>query len=258
MFMYSNKLAIAIKSSGKVLREFDDQVFLPFGSEYSLFIKNKNSVRASVKVEIDGTDVTQGVSLVVDPNDEIELERFIRNGNLSQGNRFKFIERTTAVEKHRGIKVDDGLVRVSFQFERPQERYLKGYPTWDYMNIGSIGDTGNFNNVGRGYSSSVSGSLTASGAVSSNAISPGITAPGSVSSQEFNTVNSFPLELQRHVIVLRLVGEVLGKSVTNSVTTRSRSACVTCGHLSKSNARFCSQCGTSLNMYELSTNLSLY
>ena len=95
--MYQNKLAVAIKSSGKVLREFEDNVYLPFSTEYSIFIKNKNSVRASVKIEIDGVDVTQGVSLVVNPNDEIELERFIKNGNLNSGNRFKFIERTSAI-----------------------------------------------------------------------------------------------------------------------------------------------------------------
>jgi hypothetical protein len=106
--MYSNKLAVAIKANGKVLREFEDSVYLPFGSEYSIFIKNKNSVRASVKIEIDGADVTEGVSLVVNPNDEIELERFIKNGNLRAGNRFKFIERSGAIERHRGIGVDDG------------------------------------------------------------------------------------------------------------------------------------------------------
>lgn len=264
--MYSNKLAVAIKASGKVLREFDDQVFLPFGSEYSIFIKNKNSVRASVKVEIDGVDVTQGVSLVVDPNDEIELERFIRNGNLYKGNRFKFIERNSAVEKARGIKADDGLVRVEFQFERPQSRYLKGYPQPIYPNsipwspdpwapvVGPqwTSGPGDFiNHVGTSCAAGASGlsqnSLGIRGSRGPQG-DAGITAPGSISDQEFNTVSSFPLESTRHVIVMRLLGELQGKSVTNSVTTRSRNACVTCGHLSKSNALFCSQCGTSLQI----------
>jgi hypothetical protein len=34
--MYSNKLAVAIKANGKVLREFKDEVYIPFGQEYSL------------------------------------------------------------------------------------------------------------------------------------------------------------------------------------------------------------------------------
>lgn len=32
------------------------------------YLKNLNTVRASVKIEIDGQDVTQGVSLVIDPS----------------------------------------------------------------------------------------------------------------------------------------------------------------------------------------------
>jgi len=114
--MYSNKLAIALKSAGKVLREFDDQVYVPFGSEYSILVKNLNSVRALVSVSVDGEDAGDGTQFVIHGNSEIELERFIKNGNFKKGNRFKFIERTDAVEDHRGIGIEDGLIRVEFQF----------------------------------------------------------------------------------------------------------------------------------------------
>jgi len=117
--MYKEQLALAIKQNGKVLREHGDAVYLPFGSEYSIFIKNLNSVRASVKVTIDGQDVTDGTSLVVEPNSTFDLERFIKNGNFERGNKFRFIERTGAIEDHRGIKIDDGLVRVEWQFAKP-------------------------------------------------------------------------------------------------------------------------------------------
>ena len=43
--MYNNKLVAAIKSNGKVLREFGEEVYIPFGSEYSILIKNLHSVR---------------------------------------------------------------------------------------------------------------------------------------------------------------------------------------------------------------------
>ena len=116
--MYDNKLAVAIKSNGKVLREFNkDTVYLKFGSEYSFLIKNLNTRRAVVKIEIDGDEVTKG-GLIVDANREIELERFIRD--LNEGNRFKFIEKTAAIEAHRGNKLQDGLVRIEFEFEREQ------------------------------------------------------------------------------------------------------------------------------------------
>jgi hypothetical protein len=53
--MYSNKLVASIKSNGKILREFNDKVYVPFGTEYSILIKNLNTVRASVNIFVDGT-----------------------------------------------------------------------------------------------------------------------------------------------------------------------------------------------------------
>ena len=117
--MYNEKLAVAIKSAGKVLREFKDTVYVPFGAEYSIFIKNLNSVRTIVKVSIDGQYIDEtGEGFVIDANSSLDLERFLKNGNLDQGNRFKFIERTGKIEQHRGIEVEDGLVRVEYQFEK--------------------------------------------------------------------------------------------------------------------------------------------
>lgn len=117
--MYSNKLAVAIKSAGKVLREFNkDEVYLPFGKEYSIFIKNMNSVRALVKVTVDGTDIGDGTRFVVDGNGTFDIERFIKNGNLSEGNRLKFIERTENISDHRGVGIEDGLIQVEFNFEK--------------------------------------------------------------------------------------------------------------------------------------------
>ncbi len=125
--MYGNKLAIAVKHNGKVLREFNkDTVYLPFGAEYSIFIKNLDTVRASVKVMIDGKDIGDGTTFVVNGSSSIELERFLRAGNLNEGNRFKFIERTASVENHRGVGGEDGLVVIEYQFEKrvPKVEYV--------------------------------------------------------------------------------------------------------------------------------------
>lgn len=257
--MYSNKLAVAVKSGGKIVREFDDSVYLPFGSEYSIFIKNKNTVRASVKIEIDGTDVTEGVSLVVDPNESIELERFIKNGNLTSGNRFKFIERTASIEKHRGTSVDDGLIRVEFQFEKlikyatQPDYYVKSIPRtrridpynphpWDQPFWNSSTPVGHLG--GSSYS------LNAVNCGTFADSTPGITAPGSVSSQEFDVVTNFTLDSTKHVIVMKLLGQVQDKYVSKLVTTRQRNSCVMCGFNSRSDAKFCSQCGTSLQIID--------
>ena len=103
MNVFQDKIVTAIKVGGKVLRENGDTVTLPFGGEYSILVKNLNSVRTQVTISVDGTDAAG--KLVIGPNSSMELERFIRNGNLATGNRFKFIERTAEVEAHRGIKV---------------------------------------------------------------------------------------------------------------------------------------------------------
>lgn len=116
--MFNNRFVLAIRASGKILRENNAIVTLPFGAEYEIVLKNLNSRRALVSVSVDGKEATEGRRLVIGPNETCILERAINNGNLHSGNRFKFIERTAAVEAHRGVKVDDGLVRAEFWAEK--------------------------------------------------------------------------------------------------------------------------------------------
>lgn len=281
--MHSNKLVVAVKSRGQVLREFGESVLLPFGSEYSILLKNLNSKRASVKVWIDGSAVTGDCSLVIDPNDSIELERFIKNGNLTKGNRFKFLERTAAVEAHRGIKAEDGLLRIELQYEADCPVYVKPIQQWPAPWNGSGpswptlgGDNHVLNNsvIGSRYlnskglrsassnaayaASSVGAVATASSSVNgfppgttvSHTSQEGFTAPGSVSDQAFQTVSSFALEAQIHVIVLKLQGAYSEKVISKPVTVRSRTSCTSCGKREASSAKFCSRCGTGLQLVD--------
>ena len=131
--MYNQKLVASIKANGKVLREFKDTIYIPFASEYSVLIKNLNTVRALVNVYIDGENAVPG-GLVINPGQSVDLERWIKNGNLSEGNKFKFIERTAAIEDGpRGIKLEDGLIRVEYQFEipRPPITWTTTTTTWN-------------------------------------------------------------------------------------------------------------------------------
>ena len=117
--MYKDQLVLAVKVNGKILRETKDLVKLPFGSEFSILVKNLHSRRVQFTLHIDGTDALEGGKLVVNGNSEIEVKRFIRNGNMEEGNAFKFIERTQQIEDGpRGIKVDDGIIRVEYWFEK--------------------------------------------------------------------------------------------------------------------------------------------
>ena len=259
--MYNQKLVASVKANGKVLREFKDTVYIPFGSEYSFLIKNLNTVRAVVNVFIDGENVVPG-GLVIDPGRTVDLERWIKNGNLSEGNKFKFIERTKSIENGpRGIKLEDGLIRVEYQFELP--RPVINMPQWSSSaTYGSTltrsisGSTGDW--------AGPAGSVTCSAAL--NSVSPqafnvqasgasfqnetGITVPGSKSTQSFQHTTVGALDPTIHNIVLKLVGD-LGdnKPVTAPVTVKSKPTCVTCGKQNKAHAKFCSECGTALEIF---------
>ncbi len=251
--MYSNKLAVAIKSANhKVLREFEDTVYIPFGEEYSVFVKNLNSVRASVSVSIDGEDVADGKSFVVDANDSVDIQRFIKNGNLSEGNRLKFIERTSSVEQHRGIGVEDGLIRVEFQFERvPVYNVFPQDITCDFAGGSIGGNTRGFTSQGESSAKSVeqytcdSLSVQCSAALVNDA---GVTVPGSISDQQFNEISTFPLESETHVIVLKLLGQIESNKVVEPVTVKAKPKCTTCGRVNRATTKFCADCGTSLTI----------
>ena len=274
--MYSNRAACAIRVNGKVLREFKDTVYIPFGAEYSLLIKNLNTKRAIFNIYIDGDNIVPN-GLVLNAGQEIDLERAIRNNNLSEGNKFKFIERTGDIEEHRGIKLEDGLIRIEYQFERelPKPVYrepnygLNPGPYWDtwYSTSNSV--------VGgqvKGMSSAEASAFRSSGAAMSvdsmlvgsamsanaslqslNAIvqnDAGITVPGSKSEQKFKTVANFPVEFEKHSMIIKLLGETEdNRPVVAPVTVSTKAQCTTCNRKNKATAKFCSACGTALEIF---------
>lgn len=277
--MYNQKLVASIKANGKVLREFKDTVYIPFGSEYSFLIKNLNTVRAVVNVFIDGENVVPG-GLVIDPGRTVDLERWIKNGNLSEGNRFKFIERTGAVEQHRGIGLEDGLVRVEYQFEIPRPiintSWIQASGSTGFPNSATYSSTSyNVNGIMRGVDFSKGEAMKASAASATNATlnsmgisasgsthdgmatmdwmpanDVGITVPGSKSTQSFQHTNVGALDPVVHNIVLKLVGDLgNNKPVEKPVTVKHKPKCVTCGKQNKAQAKFCSECGTALEIF---------
>jgi len=272
--MYNQKLVASIKVKGKVLREFKDTVYIPFGSEYSFLIKNLNTVRAVVNVFIDGENVVPG-GLVIDPGRTVDLERWIKNGNLSEGNKFKFIERTETIESGpRGIKLEDGLVRIEYQFELPRPvlqvtDIWKGTPQWGgvYASGASYNVNGTMRSVdfsaGEAMKASAASATTATlasmgikdmeahdGAATMDWNDTGITVPGSKSTQKFQTVTMGALDPTAHSIVLKLVGDLgHNKPVTKPVTVAHKPKCVTCGKQNKAHAKFCTECGTALEIF---------
>jgi hypothetical protein len=303
--MYSNKLVASLKANGKILREFKDTVYIPFGSEYSFLIKNLNTTRALVNIFIDGDNIVEG-GLVLNAGQEVDLERAIRNNNLTEGNRFKFIERTAAIEDGpRGVKLEDGLIRIEFQFEKPRpvislsQKWVPGHYEYDnhltrgIWNTSFGGTTGISGGTGDRFSVTASGAtssmningalrgvdLSQNGAAMAQAASAsvdkycadngiinkmemhdgsatmdwndvGITVPGSKSTQRFSNTTMGEMEVEKHSIVLKLLGETVdNKPVLQPVTVKHKPKCVTCGKVNKANAKFCTECGTALEIF---------
>ena len=252
--MYNQKLVASIKANRKVLREFKDTVYIPFASEYSILIKNLNTVRAVVNVFIDGENVVSG-GLVIDPGREVDLERWVKNDNLSEGNKFKFIERTSAVEQHRGIKLEDGIVRIEYQFERPPIS-VNTMPSYQWNSVlrgiqdGSITASGSTGFPNSATYSSTSASLNSVNVSAQSFNDAGITVAGSKSTQSFTTTHVGALEAEKHSIVLKLLGETPdNKPVYEAVTVKAKPKCTTCGKQNKATAKFCSECGTALEIF---------
>jgi hypothetical protein len=271
---YKKNFVAAIKVNGKILRESSDRVELPFGSEYSILLKNLDSVRMQARISIDGTEATGW--LIIEPGRDIEVERFVKD--LDRGNRFKFIELTDKIEQHRGNKAEDGLVRVEFRREKVYEspkfvyhhtyhHYYPGgcYP-WTYTLYPERYPYVLFNTTLTNSGSQVGllrGPISASGLsapqntqCSVNLMSMpksaelisnevGITVPGSLSEQKFVSAAGFETE-QSEVVVLRLIGKKSGAVVKVAKTVRLKLECETCGKKNKSSVKFCAECGTSL------------
>ena len=275
--MYQSKFVTAVKVNNKVLREFKDEVYIPFGSEYSLLLKNLNTKRAIVTVYIDGENQTPG-GLVIDAGRECNLERSIKNNNLNEGNKFRFIERTSNIEKHRGIGVEDGIVRIEFEFEREQQQWwatnanqINTSGPWTPPGAGDVwlkGSTWNgqqhtptygvagaaTNSVLRGTSATANlnniqiGAAAVAQNVSYN--DAGITVAGSKSDQKFKTISGVYGDGTKHNIVLKLLGETPDNNpVVKEVTVKHKPKCTTCGRQNKHNAKFCVECGTALEVF---------
>jgi hypothetical protein len=236
--MYNKSLVAAIKVGNKVLKEFDEKVYLPFGSEYEIYLKNLHaSRRVRVEVEIDGSSGSK--ALVLNPKEEFTLDRF-----LTSANKLKFVERTENIEKHRGVRPCDGLVVLTYCFEEEQPQWALMTATCD-----SFSPWVKPLNYPPGVRGGTKG-LTAQASYSSVQVNnTGITVPGGKSDQSFKDT-SFRASSETATIVFQLLSMSSQEvTVVEPVLTKTKITCSTCGHKETAGAKFCSECGTSLVVY---------
>ena len=265
---YKDHFDIAVKCKGKILRVQDDFVRLPFGSEYSLYLKNLNSRRCAVKISIDGEDALDYKSLILDANSSTELEGFL-NGSTAR-NRFKFIQKTKQIQEHRGDKIDDGMIRIEFAYEKVIEGIVESHHHyhydspfhWNYNNhfdgnstikydsfySNTMGETSRGVHDGAkcaSFESNVTMDSLGVVDVSKPLVDEGITVKGSECNQQFNYSSIGELDAPE-VIIIRLKGISGNTTVTRPVTVSSKLTCSSCGKKSKSSSKFCPECGTFL------------
>jgi len=232
--MYSNKLVCVVKVNGKVLREdTNGTVRLPFGSEYSVSIKNLHTKKAVVSIDIDGDDVTDGSRYIIHPGQTVEIEGFLKGNKVT--NKFKFLKKTQEISDFRGDNIEDGLLKLRYQFEYEWPSYCNYRET--YYGYRGINQSKSSDPVWGPDTVICSTANNFSCSVNDN----GITGKGSISNQSFQTGNTGFLNPEVHIMVIQLKGDTIVP-----VTTKTKLQCDMCGKKWSSKHEYCGGCGNSL------------
>ena len=249
---YKDNFVAVVKCNGEVLREIEGYVTLPFGSEYSILMKNLDSRKAVVDISIDGKDILDSSRLIIYPNSNETLKGFMKGDTIK--NKFKFIQKTDKIKEHRGDRIDDGMIRIEVKFEKVVnppftiyykdwlDSYTPTYPTYystsspdSYSYFTASGNTGMF---GDGVSCNF---------VSEIETDEGITVKGSEENQSFRNESVGTLESTSSIIIIQLRGTNSREvKVTKPITIKGHIECETCGTISRSFSKYCFYCGTYL------------
>lgn len=121
---YRDSFAAAILVDGKVQKETSDNtVTIPYGTEYTIRLKNKSRKRSVSDIYIDGRIVVKG--MIVPANDTVDLERFV-NDNLNEGNRFKIVRKDDSrVEQPDDSEVGNLEIRFYLEKDKPEVKVVE-------------------------------------------------------------------------------------------------------------------------------------
>ena len=252
--MYSNKFVAVLKVDGKVLREKGDNVFIPFGSEYVISLKNLNDRRAVVKIAIDGNDVLNGTGLLLEKygsnGDSIDFEGFMDDSKSGVRNKFKFIEKTKEISDYRGDNIEDGLIRIEVSFKEKEIHHFNFRDSFDPSrrlgNNNTYDEYFNSSNLTPPISEMCCHTIQSNIDNSKIEYGDGITVNGNKSDQKFVSLSVGKLEKEKTIIIFKLLGYKENKKVMISITTQDKMICETCGKKMNTNNKFCSNCGTAL------------
>lgn len=262
----NNLFLSKIKCDDKILREKDGIVFLEFGKEYSIMLKNLNSRKASVKISIDGQDVLFGKRLIIGSNESETLTRFVKD--LDKGHKFKFIKKTQKISDYRGDRIDDGLIRIEWCLEaekpitittnhyyhnnwvNPWQPYWTGPWVYYTSSFGGRGSScGNMtadSNPNLNNDNVVMACCSEPSDFSKPLSDEGITTKGEISKQSFVYGDIGKLEPNSHTIIIRLKGYHNDKQIEKPLMVKESLVCDICGTKNRSLNKYCVECGSAL------------
>ena len=225
--VFNNDFVVCILHGGKVLREENGKVFLPFESDYQIRLKNLHSyLRCKATVKVDGTLIhPDNVSFVINPNDTLDIKRTMLDGDMCKGKSLRFVRRNDCRVSDPS-NPENGIVEVSFYREVKNTEYVN-WGNWNWYNR-PWWDNPFPNIVYSCNSSSVCNG------------SNGATVSGDNVYQEYRYANDFPVTIYPTVIRIMLVGSE--KPITVNKTRKKY--CVDCGYKNPYRAKFCMNCGS--------------
>jgi len=278
--VYRSGFCANIKVDGKIIDDENGTVALPFGKEYAIRVKNKNTRDGVAQIYIDGRNVTEKGDLIVHSGDIVEIERYVEN--LNNGRKFKFVSLDDVNSSERD-NPKNGIIEIRFRLTKePVERIIYHHPivehyyyprkiihwneypyydppwtpnNWGTITKGTIDgitttETGNINAFYCSNSSSTTlnnPSISCSNSCSNvSDVFDGKTVEGSYSGQRFNYSFIGTLEEKETIIRLKIVG--YDEKGLNEMTRKATGGkyCGQCGKMIAGDSKFCDECGVRL------------
>ena len=245
------------------VREIDGRIHLPFHSEFKVRVKNKHAfLRAKARVSIDGRQVSNLGDFILQPNETLDLERFL-DESMTRGRRFKFVPLGDS-RVNDPTDEENGTIKVEFYREKrwdPPQPKISKWPTkspnitgscdanWVYNQSNTLGNQtftrgGGTTNCSVNY---VSSNIVHDSYIPENA---GATVEGGHSGQSFVYGSDFLTET--YPVTLELAIRAVDRREMNwddqaqlpRQPKKRIKFCPNCGSKRHGMAKFCDSCGT--------------
>jgi hypothetical protein len=257
MMAYDEQFVLCALHNGAPVREINGKVHLPFHSEYKVRLKNKHSfLRAKARVWIDGRQVSNLGDFVLQPNETLDLERFL-DERMDKGRKFKFVPLSDG-RVNDPTDEENGIIKVEFYREK----------RWDPPKF-TIRSSGRGSSLGSGdanwvynptttcFNSSQSSVNCSVNYLSSNTIADsfvpanaGATVEGGHSGQQFTYAADFETETYPVTLQIRVRGidrsevDWEDNPGTPGRPKKRIKFCPNCGAKRHGMSKFCASCGT--------------